>query len=130
MKSLAGQQSPTIETVNTNITSIQKVTTIPSQYKTSNNLVSTTSSAPIYMWFDNGTIKWWCETDMAYLNSDSSLMFDGLNGLTSIDLRKFDSSKVVNMSYMFGNSGYTSIDILNWDTRKVTNMERYVHKLS
>ncbi|MBR0377653.1 MAG: BspA family leucine-rich repeat surface protein [Lachnospiraceae bacterium] len=32
---------------------------------------------------------------------DSSGMFQGLSSLSSIDLRKFDTSKVTNMSEMF-----------------------------
>ena len=50
-------------------------------------------------------------------------MFDGCRGLTSLDLSKFDTASVTNMSYMFDYcSGLTSLDLSNFDTSKVTNM--------
>ena len=57
-----------------------------------------------------------CPTSMAY-------WFCGCNNLTSIDLSKFDTSKVTNMSKTFGYCGQLkSIDLSGFNTSNVTNM--------
>ena len=58
------------------------------------------------------------------MNEDSSKMFSGCEGLTSLDLSKFDTSKVTNMSDMFvGCSGLTSLDVTGFDTSNVKSMK-------
>ena len=62
---------------------------------TNNNLISTTdyNGLGVYAWFDNGTIYWWSESQIVYVNtSDMSYMFKGLTALTSLDLSQFDGS--------------------------------------
>ena len=50
-------------------------------------------------------------------------MFSGARGLTNLDLSKWDTSKVTDMSYMFsGASGLKNLAIGKWDTSKVTDM--------
>ena len=54
---------------------------------------------------------------------DTSDMFNGCSGLTSLDLSNLDTSNVTDMYRMFYNcSGLTSLDLSNFDTSKVTNM--------
>ena len=62
-----------------------------------------------------------------YLNTsevtDMSVMFDGCEALTSIDLSHFNTAKVTDMSYMFNNcSSLTSLNLSNFNTAKVTGM--------
>ena len=50
-------------------------------------------------------------------------MFLGCSSLTSLDLSKFDTSNVVDMSAMFNScSSLTSLDVSNFNTSNVTNM--------
>ena len=49
-------------------------------------------------------------------------MFYNCSKLTSLDVSKFDTSKVTNMSYMFSRCGLISLDISNFNTFKVTDM--------
>ena len=128
MKRLAGNASATYNSKDTAITSIQRSTTKPDiSTMTSDNIVSisnTTYNAPIYMWYDNGIIYWWSDDDNPNLNQDSSFMFNGLNGLSSIDISSFDTSNVTDMEWMFYScSSLTSLNLGdNFDTSNVTNM--------
>ena len=55
--------------------------------------------------------------------TDMSRMFERASGLTSLDIGRWDTSQVTDMSRMFERaSGLTSLDIGKWDTSKVTDM--------
>ena len=55
--------------------------------------------------------------------TDMSDMFGDCMGLTSLDLSKFDTSKVTDMSRMFGGcDGLTTLDVSEFDTSNVMNM--------
>ena len=55
--------------------------------------------------------------------TDMSYMFQGCSALTELDLSSFDTSKVTNMSSMFYEcKSLTSLDLRNFDTRNVTDM--------
>ena len=54
--------------------------------------------------------------------TNMSYMFYYCRSLTSLDVSKFDTSKVTNMSYMFSRCGLISLDISNFNTFKVTDM--------
>ena len=101
IKQIAGNSGATIETLDTNITSIQRsnvLTIIP----TENNLVSTSDSPfPIYAWFSNGTIYYYTEVEHPYMNITSNVMFYKLSNLVSIDLSTIDTSRTTNMRSMF-----------------------------
>ena len=62
--------------------------------------------------------------------TDISYMFACCRELKTINISSFNTSKVINMSYLFGSSNYfhnsslTSLDISNFDTSNVTNMEK------
>ena len=50
-------------------------------------------------------------------------MFRSCYKLTTLDVSKWDTSKVTDMNYMFyGCSALTTLDVSNWNTSKVTNM--------
>ena len=52
-----------------------------------------------------------------------SYMFGGCSSLTNLDVSKFDTSQVTNMSAMFDNcSSLTSLDVSKFDTSQVTDM--------
>lgn len=58
-------------------------------------------------------------------------MFEGMSGLTSLNLTDFDSTGVINMGRMFfGCSGLTSLDLKNLNTSKVTNMQGMFYNCS
>lgn len=104
---------------------IKKSLTI-SNNVTEDNIVSTTDSeCPIYMWFDTDTIYYYTEAKLIYLNENSSSLFRRFRALENIkDLNYLDSSKVVDLSYLFNFSQVlTNIDGLEtWDVSNVKNM--------
>lgn len=88
------------------------------------NKVSTDDSDyPIYMWFDNGTIKYYSKATTLYFNEDSSNMFYFLTEITELDLSDFNTVNVTNMSQMFFRCyNLTSLNVSDFDTTNVTNM--------
>ncbi len=96
IKLLAGNEDATIDTVDNNITAIERVGSVPTGMTfTDANLVSAAnSSVPIYAWFENGTIKYYLEATHIYLNGNSNYMFANLNSLNRIDLSEFDATAV------------------------------------
>ena len=123
MKKLAGGYTTSLST----ITAIEKSNTEPdSAVQNSNYVVSTTTSdCPIYMWFDNGTIKWWSEAKIVYANSSLLNMCNGMYNLQDISgLSTWNTSNTTNMQGVFELcKKLTSVSaIRNWDTSKVTTM--------
>ena len=80
--------------------------------------------APIYAWFDNGTIYWWSPVENPQLNPDSSYMLGYLSEIESVDFSGIDTSESTNMSYLFAfDTKLKTINLGNdFDTSKVTNM--------
>ena len=112
---------------------------------TDDNIISTSDSdKPIYMWFEInqgeeslGTIYWYSDADVVYMNEDSSYFFNyceidnnyftiyfeelsDISGLLNVN-----SSKLKSIDHMFfGCSQLSNFDsISSWDTSNVTNME-------
>ena len=102
LKTVAGDSDPDVSTSNLSITSIQKSLVAPSE---SDNALDVSdgsvTEAPIYMWFDNGTIYLYTIADKIYMSGDASDMFGSLSNVESLDLSFFDTSRVVNMNSMF-----------------------------
>lgn len=151
MKQLAGNPSATEGSINSNIKYIKRSSTIPPEYKTENNKVSTADSQfPIYMWFDGsiGTIYYYSEADTLYLNYASSCIFQELREVIEIEtnfktddveymeqmfwrcfkltflyLSKFNTENVTSMRSMFSQcESIPSFDLSNFNTSNVTNM--------
>ncbi len=63
-------------------------------------------------------------------SSETSMqgMFAGCGSLTSLDLSNFDTSKVSDMSSMFGGSALTSLDLSKLNTSNVTKMTSMFEK--
>ena len=88
------------------ITKIERYEEEPSIRELNAEIVSLDEcEEPIYMWFDNGTLYWWSNVRILYLNQDSSQMFKGLNSVTSIDIFGFNTEYVTNMDEMFSSCG-------------------------
>lgn len=85
--------------------SSNKIVNISTQ-QSSTEYKSNTES-PVYMWYDPiaKTIYYSGLADSIYLGSNCAEMFFGCSGLLSIDLSKFDTSKVTDTSRMFKNCG-------------------------
>lgn len=63
--------------------------------------------------------------------TDMSSMFDQCFKLTPLELSRFDTSKVTNMSYMFAQcSNLTSLDLSSFDTSQVTYMNEMFYQCS
>ena len=125
LKRLAGQSNSYYAYGNYSIEEFKRSTTKPDISSMTNaNILSTdTSTAPIYGWFDNGTIYYWTEDITPSLNSASGVMFYGLYNITNIDLTNIDTSNVTNMAGMFsGCSSLTSLDLSSFNTSNVKSM--------
>ena len=123
MKSLAGNED-IYSSKDTNIKKIVRSDTL-SITPMDDNIVSISSGKPIYMWFSGDTLYYYSEVNKIYLNPTSRQMFNGLSGVTSIDLNGIDTSKATDMAYMFSEcKELKSLDLSNWDTGNVTYMFR------
>lgn len=130
MKQLAGNSESTYTSIDTNIRYIKRATD-EEYHGTTANKVSVTSNyyenyydEPIYMWFDNGTIYYYSEADILYLNETSSYLFNGLTELISIDFTGIDTSIVKNTENMFGKCEKLNVlDLSTFNTSSVTTMQ-------
>ena len=124
MRKLSGTANTQYFEVEENIKNIKRSNTLFIT-PTEANIVSTEESkVPIYMWYDNGTIYWYCKNNIVYLNTDSSYMFRELQNLENIyDIKYFNTSKVTNMYGMFENcKSLKSLNISNFDTSRIESM--------
>ena len=66
------------------------------------------------------------------INRDTlNSFFRNCTSLTSLDLSNYDSSEIINLSYMFsGCISLTSLDLSNWDTSNVKNIDYLFHNCS
>lgn len=72
---------------------------------------------------DKSTVKMYSDADILILAKNMSEMFYRFYSLTSVDLSRFDTSKVTNMMDMFNRcQSLTELDLSNFDTSSVTNM--------
>lgn len=111
------------------ITSIKRATSSPdTNTMTDDNIVSaSTSTSPVYMWYEEGTIYYWSESNIIYANSNSSSLFKGLNEVILIDLNAFDTKYTKNMSEMFAECSnlttiYVSDRFITNEVEESTNM--------
>ena len=110
----------------------KKSTVAPTASMNAVNIEDEESDYEIKLWFDwddnNKTAYYYTESERVYLNENSSKMFfrmpeEELKNILDIDLSGFDTSKVVDMRFMFTNmENLISLNLSNFDTSKVTNM--------
>ena len=113
-----------------NIKEIRRATTQPDlNSMTEANIVSSsTSTVPIYAWFDNGTLYWWSSADREFTNQDASYMFSYFSYLTYIDIPSLDTSITQNMEFMFSSLySIENLDLSSLNTINVTNMNRMAY---
>ncbi len=124
MKKLSGSSNPTYTTTNSNIYGFVRSDTMPSIEMTEDNIVSTPDSiSPIYMWYENNTIRYYVNSDRVYLNSDSSYLFNNMTLLNNFDFSEINTSKVQDFSYFFSYCRkLTNIDLSSFDTSSAINL--------
>ncbi len=130
MKQLAGNSESTHTSTDTNIRYIKRATDEEYHLTTADKVNVTTSyfeyyyDKPIYMWFDNGTIYYYSEADIIYLNETSNYLFNNLTELISVDLSGIDTSIAQNMESMFNNCGrIETLNLRNFNTSNVKTMQ-------
>jgi len=91
---------------------------------------------PVYAWYEDHTLYYYTDAPYIYFNEHDG--FGTRNGdinntyrlEDSVDLSRFRTSKMTDMSYMFyGNINLTSLDLSNFDTNNVTNMKGMFERL-
>lgn len=105
--------------------SVTQFNTATEDESTTVNTISTDNSeVPMYGWTDsNNDGYWYADTNETYLPEDSSSLFELCTSLESVDLSKFDTSKVTDMGSMFySDSELTEVNLDNVDTSNVTDM--------
>ena len=99
-------------------------------------VVSTTDSdVPIYLWVENGGLRWWSDADTVYTNEDSSGMFSVVKDVSDVgtcifvDMRGINTSRTKNMENMFAyikpNNCIGSVDLSEFSVESAENM-RYM----
>ena len=86
------------------------------------------SGDPVTAWFDKGIGTVFINTtaNKVLLNKNSSSMFR-LSALEKVDLWKYDTSGVTDMSEMFCGCNLTELDLSSFDTSGVTDMSDMFH---
>lgn len=128
MKVLAGKKNADCYTVDTKITAIQHSIQEPSDEIKTNptSLVSTEDSeVPVYMWFEDGTIKWWSAANSVVANSNLNYLCYYMTNLIDISgLSDLDTKDVTSMRSTFSAcNNLTDLTALKrWDTRNLTDV--------
>ena len=115
----------THETIDENITSVQRYTSIPSSSTLNSAEVVSTNDGDydIYVWYENGTLYYYTEAINIYTNVDATYMFNRLSNAVSIDVEDLNTTKTTNMGAMFYyDLDLTNLNTENFDTTYVTNM--------
>ena len=113
------------DTVDTNITTIRRVTTPPSNINsmTSDNIISsTTSKYPIYAWYNNGVISYYTEAEDIYTGVDASYLFNFMTNLTSVDTSFKTNNSVYMSSIFYRCDNLPSVDLSGWNTKNAQVM--------
>ena len=131
IKKLAGNNSANSESIDTNITSIERAN-ILTITPTENNVVSASdSSFPIYAWYDSGVLYYYTEVEHPYLNEQANIMFYKLSNVTNIDISTLDTSKTTTMRSMFNSSSkLETLNLSNFDTSKVESMQGMFYNMT
>lgn len=134
MKTLAGDTSPKYGSTNTTIAAIQYSDTKPSEEvkADTNSLVSTAESEkPVYMWFEDGAIKWWSEAEKVEAGTDLSCLCCAMTSLADISgLSIIDTQNVQNMigSFAFCPALTNLHGLENWNTKQLINLQEMFYR--
>lgn len=128
-----------IETVTNKIERFKKSTVAPATSMSAVNVEDETSDYEIKLWLDptDKTAYYYAEPEKVYLNTDSGRMFNSIyyeqeiKNILEIDLSNFDTSKVTNMSSMFGSmSKLTTLNLSSFNTSKVADISNMFYGMS
>ena len=123
IKQISGDTNPSVSTLNNSILSFQRSVTPPTEDDDAKVVSTSNSDKQVLIWYKDGNVYLYSDSDKIYMNKNSSSMFRTLKSITSMDLSYFDTSNVTNMEKMFWfDQKLESLDVSNFDTSKVTNM--------
>ena len=120
-----------LETATNKIEHFKKSALAPVVYMNTVDIQDEDSDYRIKLWLDptDKTAYYHAEPEKVYLNTNSSMMFfsgdseQKIKNILELDLSKFDTSRVTNMSHMFnGMRNLTTLNLSNFNTSNVTNM--------
>ena len=121
LKKLINDKASSYEDIDTIVTAIKFTATKPSSSTKVAN-ISPYNSKEVLAWLDDTTIYIYSSSSEILLNSDSSKLFSNFKKVTSIELNRFNTSNVTDMSYMFYDCvRVTGLDVSHFDTSKVRN---------
>ena len=124
-----------LETATNKSLNFKKSAVAPAASINAVNVEDEDSDYEIKLWLDSTdkTAYYYAEPEKVYLNKDAHAMFRGMSNPTSLDLSKFDTSQVTDMSQMFSDmSNLATLNLSNFDTSNVTNMSymfNYTYRL-
>ena len=128
-----------LETATNKIERFRKSTVAPAASMSAVNVEDETSDYEIKLWLDptDKTAYYYAEPEKVYLNINSGRMFNSIyyeqeiKNILEIDLSNFDTSKVTNMSSMFGSmSKLTTLNLSSFNTSKVADMSNMFYGMS
>ena len=128
-----------LKTATNKIERFKKSTVAPATSMSAVNVEDETSDYEIKLWLDptDKTAYYYTEPEKVYLDTDSSRMFysiyyeQEIKNILEIDLSNFDTSKVTNMSSMFGSmSKLTTLNLSSFNTSKVADMSNMFYGMS
>ena len=128
-----------LETATNKIERFRKSTVAPAASMDAVNVEDETSDYEIKLWLDptDKTAYYYAEPEKVYLNINSGRMFNSIyyeqeiKNILEIDLSNFDTSKVTNMSSMFGSmSKLTTLNLSSFNTSKVADMSNMFYGMS
>ena len=120
-----------LETATNKIEHFKKSALAPVVYMNTVDIQDEDSDYRIKLWLDptDKTAYYHAEPEKVYLNTNSSMMFfsgdseQKIKNILELDLSKFDTSRVTNMSHMFnGMRNLTTLNLSDFNTSNVTNM--------
>ena len=120
-----------LETATNKIEHFKKSALAPVVYMNTVDIQDEDSDYRIKLWLDptDKTAYYHAEPEKVYLNTNSSMIFfsgdseQKIKNILELDLSKFDTSRVTNMSHMFnGMRNLTTLNRSNFNTSNVTNM--------
>ena len=122
-KSLSSGASSNEDTVNNSITAIRFASSAPDGSVVTQEVQS--SGAPVYAWFDDGTIYLYSEAEKIYASSSMIYMCSNMKALTDISaLKEIDMSESSVLTGMFKNcTSLTDLTPLSsWNTSNFYNI--------
>ena len=127
-----------LETATNKIEHFKKSTVVPTSSMNAVNIEDEESDYEIKLWLDSTdkTAYYFAETEVVYLNKDSSYMFltrsedTRIKNIQDIDISHFDTSMVTSMGGMFYNKpNITSLNLSSFNTSNVTDMSSMFYNM-